>query len=387
MAEVMTSRMDDDIRNAPPAALIEHFSCTSRYAHTVSPLNQPSPSPSFLRLPRKPFSASSLGTLSILPPEIHRLILPNLDFHSLFHLSLSNSYFHNLVISLPAYVRILTSAPSTIHALVKTGVVGYHNIQIVYSALFSRNCICGDFAPYLFLLTAERACSHCLRNDDHFALTIPWQATRCLGLSAAEVAELSTLHTAEGEYIVDGSNINRYGKPTPSIDLVRVEDAISVMVRRLGSEAAMEEWVLEEREREEPRSEERVREMRSKGRPHVLPPPGRSGLRVWGFERQEFASKSFFALGSMRAPAFDEVLDGQKEDGYWCKGCNQSRRRPARRIGPVNYAELPEVLLRKAYRAFDKERFLEHVVECSAAQQNGSWMLYRIASDSAGNSL
>jgi hypothetical protein len=110
------------------------------------------------------------GLLDLLPTELLHMILAHLDFDTLGDLRLSCYGTRLMVDSAPAFHISKKHAWSALASLGRLGALGFHTSGDLYKTLFEKECVCGDYGPYLFVLTGERCCIFCLMTNPRFAV-------------------------------------------------------------------------------------------------------------------------------------------------------------------------------------------------------------------------
>ncbi|KAK5653510.1 hypothetical protein OQA88_8769 [Cercophora sp. LCS_1] len=112
------------------------------------------------------------GSLSQLPVEVLQMILGHLDMASLINFSRTGRFARHFVQDLPAYQRILKHARAAFLAVLATGLAPHIGLTQLDTALRTEKCICGRFAPTLFLPTVTKCCLRCLSDVDNMVFNV-----------------------------------------------------------------------------------------------------------------------------------------------------------------------------------------------------------------------
>ncbi|KAL8347242.1 hypothetical protein RB601_003235 [Gaeumannomyces tritici] len=157
-----------------------------------------------------------LGDLTRFPDELLLATVGFLDFQSLDRLRQISRRARDIIESLEVWRELLRHAPAQLHALHRTGLLGLHRASDLLAAL--RSSACGScrthFGGFLFLLTCERACLSCLRENVALRLTTPDRAARCFSLSPDQVARLLPHMTTIPQRRYSGALRGWYNVPT-----------------------------------------------------------------------------------------------------------------------------------------------------------------------------
>ncbi|KAG7286703.1 hypothetical protein NEMBOFW57_009014 [Staphylotrichum longicolle] len=266
-------------------------------------------------------SATGLGTLNSLPADILVPTLESLDFQSLSRFAQTSAAANNLVQSLPAYEQVMKHAAGPLSVLLKTGLLAQHSAASLYRALLDPGCIsCGEFGPFLFLLTAERVCGECLSRKLIFRLGRQGEIERYFGLKEEHHALLPTLRTLPGRYPFEPQRLHigfECWSRVPQT-LVSVKQAMELSLR-LGLK-----WrhPVDPSKLEEPR-------VSSDFAWHSVP-EGRNRTdfpSIFNFKlipaMRDFWPNVFQGLSHVRFPFVDG--EGQADWGRWCQGCEYTR--------------------------------------------------------------
>lgn len=149
----------------------------------------------------------SLGSLDQLPAELFLLIPNLLDFQCFSRISRTCLRGKEVVEALPAYRDVMEHAPETLTALGKTRLLRYHAAPLLRQTLRTDKCAsCFDFGGFLFLLTCERICFDCLRENRAFRMTTPTIAKQCFGLTENQLKRIPVLYSIPGSYAPGGES-------------------------------------------------------------------------------------------------------------------------------------------------------------------------------------
>ncbi len=141
-----------------------------------------------------------VGHLDVLPLELVREVLVELDVPTLTSFRRVNRRAMELVDSLHQYQMILKHCPNILRAIVSLGASSF-TCRTLFNTLFTTQCSsCDRLGGYLYLITGSRVCYFCFtRNVDYFPLSA-WQATKLTGLSRRDLKRLPHVFTLPGRY-------------------------------------------------------------------------------------------------------------------------------------------------------------------------------------------
>ena len=338
---------------ADPDIVISHLSWRSPYAERAMVEIRGTCAPNFLAV--LPNTTSSAGLLDTLPLELLYLVLNDLDFQSLFAFLMANTRCRTLVESFPTYKRTVAHAAGVLVAVNRTKVLPIHTAAQIYAALTSEICfLCNDYGPFLFLLTAERCCLNCLRDDQSLRVFSFSRAASCFGLARSELAKLPSMRGLPGTYCIGTTIRHQRG-----LTLVGVNHARARGIAVHGSEAAMQEYVARKNAssvasylRKSPSSQSRY--------------PTSPAMYL------EDPIDRFCGMASTPSPSLNVL--GNPEDGLWCLGCHDdfdkwSRFKTRDLSGDDAEDECARTqrLWSRACRAWSRSKFVDHVQHCQGA--------------------
>ncbi|RPA85068.1 hypothetical protein BJ508DRAFT_322895 [Ascobolus immersus RN42] len=206
--------------------------------------------------PTPTHTTSSLGTLSILPPELLHQILSNLPLSSLTTLLTTSSTLHTLVTSHPTYRLLTHHTPTLLRLLLTTGASSLHPLSKLVYALRDPTCrLCRRrytlfpssrttpkpqrfFASSFDIAQGIRVCVECMDLSaglDGGVVTAA-QAEKWFGIGAVEAQTLPPLTLPSG--LVDWDEVERteYGLTSDSaVTFYRVKDLRRHCLRKFGS--------------------------------------------------------------------------------------------------------------------------------------------------------
>ena len=144
---------------------------------------------------------SAAGTLSRLPLELLYQICGYLDLQSLERLSRVSVRGREVVdSSLPLQELRKAVGDRTLKTLYRVGLRCHHTMFRLHTALISPTCVsCGDFGPFLHLLSVERCCYYCLINNQAFCCMSMASLSQCFLLPATEEHKLPLVWAADFE--------------------------------------------------------------------------------------------------------------------------------------------------------------------------------------------
>ncbi|KAK0701559.1 hypothetical protein B0T21DRAFT_114811 [Apiosordaria backusii] len=117
-----------------------------------------------------PFQApkTSLGLLDRFPLELICEVMRHVDITSLLQLMRTNRRAWNLVTELPDCRFATTFGSQVLVTLITTKLASHFTIKDINIALRTERCQCEAFASFVFLLTLEKCCFHCLKHRNRF---------------------------------------------------------------------------------------------------------------------------------------------------------------------------------------------------------------------------
>lgn len=181
-------------------------------------------------------NVSLAGFFDMLPIEIMHSILDLLDFRSLSRLSSTCLSLKLGVESFPAYQTLTEHASTALIALNRTKLLPYHTAGAIFTALKTEGCIsCGKFAPFLSIITCERACYNCLQRKKSLRVIDLQTARTCFGLSTRDLRSLPSMLSIPGRYSVGHTVTTR--RPVKLVSLKRAKE-LAIYIH--GSQDAMQ---------------------------------------------------------------------------------------------------------------------------------------------------
>lgn len=144
---------------------------------------------------------SSLGTIDVLPLELRTVILLHLDFPSLSILRSVSKGSRLAIDELPHYRLLRAEAPDILRAVTGLQINPSGSVLDAYQALTSCKCLlCGDYGPFLYLLSFARACFLCLSESEAFLPLSPVEANTTYALDTTISLRLPRLRSLPGRY-------------------------------------------------------------------------------------------------------------------------------------------------------------------------------------------
>lgn len=296
-------------------------------------------------------SREARGNLSQLPLDVINNILLFLDMRSL-SLFRATCFAHwHVVDCLPEYRRLADHALLNIQAKrAARGVYDDIATRQLYRAFTSAGCVrCGNFAPFLFLLTVERCCKECMWLGESFETASAPNLAHKLGL------DLNLMHRrlrlAESCLMTGGHHVSV---------------AAAKQLRREESAAAGREEHVGTSQHQNCRT---CTLSWSASRWTV-------GLRTVVDGRDDMIVP--FPSMDLRSPNHDV------ETGLWCRGCSQiacaTAGSQARDIHMApNLKDERDVAARRyimaSLRSYRRREILEHFKECQGAKAEWDWFV------------
>lgn len=181
---------------------------------------------------------NDLGTLDMLPLEIIKLILVDIDISTLMTFHQVNERAAQVIEGMPEYKVIASYAPSAIPAIVSANLGHRINCATFYRKLCLAHCEeCGDFGGFIYLLTCTRVCLICLSHNDDYLPLLRSHAVIKFGITRPILHKLPQMTSVPGRYTINGY------KRSQSVTLVDPKAARDAGVARHGSHAAMTQYV------------------------------------------------------------------------------------------------------------------------------------------------
>lgn len=321
------------------------------------------PPPVSIRYER-PFS---LGKLDRLPLELLHESCGYLDVQSLTRLSRVSLRGTSVVETLSVYKELFKFAGYIFKIFQQARILNLHSIATLDAALHSKQCVsCGNFGPFLHIITAQRCCFVCLLLNASFWVMPPSVAQECFGLTTRRLDSLPIMWTIPSRYSIANKTWRRDREPLTSVHAakeaaLRVHGLLDVMRCTSG------DWSL-------PMSKGVFF-----GKCRRAPPLRRAMLQDSLMELKWYRVSSpwdnFGGMGAMAFPAIDPkntIGSSSAEWGLWCQGCEWTygEYRFGRIDDGVLACLVPQgcdvegYLLGMRYRAWTREEFLQHARHC-----------------------
>ncbi|KAI1933999.1 hypothetical protein LOZ66_006092 [Ophidiomyces ophidiicola] len=141
---------------------------------------------------------STLGNLDILPLEVLRLALSDMDLQSLTNFSQTCRYAKTVVDGLLNYKTLCTLVPGVVKSIVALGAGNWISCDILQDMLRNATCVaCGEFGPFIYLFSCERVCADCFVLAAEYPTGFVKFAYSVCGLNDEAVGDLRTLRILE----------------------------------------------------------------------------------------------------------------------------------------------------------------------------------------------
>lgn len=184
-----------------------------------------------------PHPDCSIGALEQLPLELLNIVLTQLDIRSLTDFRRVNQRAMQVVDSIPQYKAIAVHAPAALQGILSIDTGGWISCQDLYEKLCAEKCdICGDFGPYLYLITCRRVCFLCFIGTKDYLPLRPTDVLRKFGLNREHLARLPAMKTVPGWYSI------LYNKLASRVTLFDPSAAQQVGLAVHGSISKMEQY-------------------------------------------------------------------------------------------------------------------------------------------------
>lgn len=142
-----------------------------------------------------------LGALERLPLELLQEAILYLDFETLASLRRVNARAMQVVDSVPTYRTILRQCPNIVRGLYSIRYAAFVSLAQLWSTLGRTKCVtCDDFGGYIYLLTCERVCFLCFRNDARFYPLNVSEACRQYAINKGSLEHIPAMRSVPGVY-------------------------------------------------------------------------------------------------------------------------------------------------------------------------------------------
>jgi hypothetical protein len=146
--------------------------------------------------------------LEILSLELLQLILAQLDLRSVLNVRYANRRCADLVDSLPEFRTIARCGQNALRGALAINTAATISVEKLHQQLFRKSCEnCGDFAPYLYLITCARVCFLCLSDADQYCPLGIDLIKRKYGLNHNVIQSLPQMRCLPGGYSPAGCKI------------------------------------------------------------------------------------------------------------------------------------------------------------------------------------
>lgn len=262
--------------------------------------------------------AESLGSLDALPNECISQILSYLDIKTLTDFRRINRQAMQHIDMIPEYAAIVKYCSMMLRGLLSVETAQNISLQLAFEKLCTPGCeICGDFGPYIWLLTCRRVCFTCSRSSRFLEPISRSLASYTFGLNSKIIKSLPCALSLKGRY--RPSDANHFTRYRMRHVLVDVESAHEAGIARHGSEKAIETY----REAREEKQQSTT--------PHN---PYTRRFR----QTAPIAGRDMFIV---RTPFLDLSIQANPmvHDGFHCLGCKCSgeRRDRSRMFTPKSF--------------------------------------------------
>ena len=141
------------------------------------------------------------GFFETLPLELLYEILVHLDIRSLTNFKYVNRRAAELVESQPHYKTIVKYAQNAVRGILCVQTGTWITCEILYKKLFLPECEeCGDFTPYLYIITCRRVCFLCFSERARYLPLGASLVKRRYGFDPRKNQKLPYMKTLPGTY-------------------------------------------------------------------------------------------------------------------------------------------------------------------------------------------
>ncbi|KAH8702829.1 hypothetical protein GQ44DRAFT_631205 [Phaeosphaeriaceae sp. PMI808] len=290
-------------------------------------------------LQRKPAKRNA-GVLETLSLELLQLILAQLDLRSVLNVRYVNRRCADLVDSLPELRTIARYGQNALRGSLAINTAATISVEKLYQQLFKKSCKnCGDFAPYLYLITCARVCFHCLSNADQYCPLGIDLIKRKYGLNYNVIQSLPQMRCLPGVYSPGGCKIPR------ALALYDAWSALQAAVTYHGSSDNVKTYI------ENSQAESMALHHR-KTQEATEPSSRSSRLRkpasLFPYDRKSSNPRRFVAV--IELPVINKTSKAV-DWGFYCKACRNANEWP--RHWRVRY---------------DEETFEQHILACGSIE-------------------
>ncbi|KFZ04790.1 hypothetical protein V501_08969 [Pseudogymnoascus sp. VKM F-4519 (FW-2642)] len=172
---------------------------------------------------------SGLGIFDYLPEEVMTMVLLNLDVLTFFRFRHVNRYARILSTTALEYQLVVKYGVEGMRALLRSDCARRFTMMHLHHLLITDTCgLCGNFAGFLFLLTATRCCFRCLESSPKLRVISTTKFAKRAGISTSQLSKSygSTLRTVSGIYSVFKQRDRRPKK------LILKADAIAALAKQ-----------------------------------------------------------------------------------------------------------------------------------------------------------
>ena len=358
--------MSDDVLN--PEELLSLLSHHPKYVKLgMVPVLWPAESSKITR----ESCSSSLGQFDKLPLEILHPILGMLDFRSLCRFQQASLQAKIIVDSFPAYRDFIKYAPYVLTTLGRTETVTFYSSSDLLKTLRTTKCaLCEHRGDFLFLMSNQRCCFNCLRNNPLLWVMSPAMAREMFALKTRHVESLPKMVSLTNSRWGDSNAGLMRVDQTPILMqwLVSFKDAFKLGLKYHQSLERMRQKVIGKRLLDNVST--LIYKALEQPNPEVPPPYVGAGLEDNMYKSRD----NWRGMGSIPFPSVSP--SGTVSNGVWCKGCE---REAAAWMDERSWASQGALtltfdhqryatLLSGALCSYSEADFLEHIKQCDGSQ-------------------
>ena len=287
------------------------------------------------------------GMLETLPRELQNLIFVQLDLQSLTNLRRVSQNSRLVVDDISQYKIIRAQAPQLLRAVLCHGIGPWTLIKDLFDALTSQACtLCGDFGPFIYLLSCSRACYACIFFDPQFCPRLASSVKAKYELDDKAMAGLPTLRSLPR---FSAHWQNRHWEQLALVDRKAAKEAVMALFK-----AEPGYWPSSWKNRSEPMTYSQL---------IMLENNEEVDNQLRPIRKMAIDTRAPHLMGIIRVPWLSRV-SGKLEWGVSCKGCHRfpesisKRRATSRATSKIMYSQ---------------DGFLEHLERCTAGLPNKRW--------------
>lgn len=286
-------------------------------------------------LERKPAERDA-GILEKLSLELLQLILAQLDLRSVLNVRYVNRRCADITDSLPELQTIAHHGQNALRGSLAINTAATISVEKLHQQLLKKSCEhCGDFAPYLYLITCARVCFLCLSKADQYCPLGIDLIKRKYGLKYSAIQSLPQMRCLPGVYSPGGCKISK------AVTLYDAWSALQAAILHHGSNDNLKTYIENNHAESMTSYHQKTQEAtEASSRSSRLRKPA----TLFPYDRKSTNPRRFVAV--IELPVINKASKAE-EWGFYCKACQKANEWP--RDWRVRY---------------DEETFEQHILAC-----------------------